>query len=151
MNETTSEPDSMVHSPHVQTALKEWQRIFLHLDWDKLPNLLADDVTYSNPGDAMPLRGKDAVVGSLGLSFSVFDDFEYTRHFNGDDGHVLEFRGSVGDTAFTGIDIIRFDAAGKIADLVVMIRPLAAVMKLGEEATQRMATANQTAQEESDV
>ncbi|MEQ8903138.1 MAG: nuclear transport factor 2 family protein [Roseovarius sp.] len=151
MNETTSDPDRMVHSPHVQTALKEWQRIFLHLDWDKLPNLLADDVTFSNPGDAMPLRGKNALVGSLGLSFSIFDEFEYTRHFNGDDGHVLEFRGSVGDTAFTGIDIIRFDAAGKIADLVVMIRPIAAVMKLGEEATQRMATANQTAQEESDV
>lgn len=147
MNETTSSPDSMVHSPQVQTALKEWQRIFLHLDWDKLPDLLADDVTYSNPGNATPLRGKDALVGSLGLSFSVFDDFEYTRHFNGDDGHVLEFRGSVGDTAFTGIDIIRFDAAGKIADLVVMIRPIAAIMKLGEEAARRMTTANQTAQD----
>jgi len=146
MNETTSSPDSMVHSPQVQTALNEWQRIFLQLDWEKLPNLLADDVTYSNPGNAIPLRGKDALVGSLELSFSIFDDFEYTRHFNGDDGHVLEFRGSVGDTAFTGIDIIRFDAAGKIADLVVMIRPIAAVMKLGEEAA-RMTTANQTVQD----
>lgn len=147
MNETTSNPDSMVHIPEVQTALKEWQRIFLHLDWDKLPNLLADDVTYSNPGDATPLRGKDEIVGSLGLSFSIFDDFEYTRHFNGEEGHVLEFRGSVGDTPFTGIDIIRFDAAGKIADLVVMIRPITAIMKLGEEAARRMATANRGAQD----
>lgn len=147
MSETTSNPDSMVHSPQVQTALKEWQRIFMHLDWDKLPDLLADDVTYSNPGDAMPLRGKDALVGSLELSFSLFEDFEYMRHFSGDEGHVLEFRGSVGGTAFTGIDIIRFDTAGKIADLVVMIRPVTAVMKLGEEAAHRMANANQTAQD----
>lgn len=146
MSETTSNPDSMVHNPQVQTALKEWQRIFTQLDWDKLPDLLADDVTYANPGDATPLRGKDAIVGSLGLSFSIFEDFEYTRHFNGDDGHVLEFRGSVGDTAFTGIDIIRFDAASKIADLVVMIRPIAAVMKLGEEVARRRATANRDAQ-----
>jgi ketosteroid isomerase-like protein len=116
MNETTSNPDSMVHNPQVQTALKEWQRIFTQLDLDKLPDFLADDVTYSNPGDAMPLRGKDALVGSLGLSFSLFEDFEYTRHFNGEEGHVLEFRGRVGDTPFTGIDIIRFDAAGKIAN-----------------------------------
>lgn len=65
--------------------------------------------------------------------------FEYARRFSGDGGHVLEFCGRVGDTPFTGIDIIRFDDAGKISDLVVMIRPIAVVMKLGEEAGRRMA------------
>jgi hypothetical protein len=53
------------------------------------------------------------------------------------------------ETAFTGIDIIRFDQAGKIADLVVMIRPIAAIIKLGEEAARRRATANQAAQDQS--
>ncbi|KGM87874.1 SnoaL-like domain protein [Roseovarius mucosus DSM 17069] len=127
------------------TALDEWQRIFVQRDWNKLPHLLADDVTYFNPGDAMPLRGKQAVVGSLGLSFSIFENFEYMRHFNGDEGHVLEFRGYVGDTAFTGIDIIRFDLAGKIMDLVVMIRPIAAILELGEEAARRRASASASA------
>jgi ketosteroid isomerase-like protein len=145
MRESMSNESERVRNPQERTVLEEWQRIFKQLDWDKLPDLLADDVTYSNPGDAMPLRGKEALVGSLGLSFSLFEDFEYTRHFNGDEGHVLEFRGRVGGTAFTGIDIILFDAAGKITDLVVMIRPMAAVMKLGEEAARRMATANRTA------
>lgn len=147
MSKTTSNPGSMVPGPQVESALIEWQRIFKQLDWKKLPDLLADDVTYSNPGDPMPLQGKDAIVGSLALSFSIFKDFDYTRHFNGDDGHVIEFRGSVGDTAFTGIDIIRFDAAGKITDLVVMIRPIAAIMKLGEEAARRMTDTNKTAQD----
>lgn len=147
MSEPTSDPAKRAHSPQILTALKEWQRIFLERDWDKLPELLSDDVTYSNPGDAMPLRGKDALVGSLRLSFGIFEDFEYARHFDSDAGHVLEFRGSVGDTAFTGVDIIRFDAAGKIADLVVMIRPIAAIMKLGEEAARRMTAANQTARD----
>jgi ketosteroid isomerase-like protein len=149
MRESTSNEPERVRNPQQRAALEEWQRIFKQLDWDKLPDLLADDVTYFNPGDAMPLRGKDAVVGSLGLSFSMFEDFEYTRHFNGDDGHVLEFCGSVGDTAFSGIDIIRFDEAGKIADLVVMIRPIAAIIKLGEDAARRRATANKTAQDQS--
>lgn len=146
MSKTTSNTVRGFRDSHHQTALDEWQRIFNQLDWDKIPDLLADDVTYYNPAEAMPLRGKDALVGSLGLSFSIFEDFEYARRFSGEEGHVLEFRGRVGDAAFTGIDIIRFDAAGKIIDLVVMIRPMAAVMKLGEEAARRLAPANQGAQ-----
>ncbi|MGB3471003.1 MAG: nuclear transport factor 2 family protein [Erythrobacter sp.] len=147
MSKTTANAFEAIDNTRVEAALNEWQRIFKQLDWENLPGLLADHVTYSNPGDATPLRGKEAVVDSLRLSFSIFEGFEYARHFNGEEGHVLEFRGSVGEVAFTGIDIIRFDAAGKITDLVVMIRPIAAVMKLGEEAARRMAISNHAAQE----
>ena len=120
-------------NPHEQIALDEWERIFLQRDWDALPELLADDVTFHTPVDAMPLRGKDAFVASLRQSFSIFENFEYAREFVGAEGHVLEFRGSVGDAAFTGIDIIRLDGAGKVTDLVVMIRPMSAMMKRGGE------------------
>jgi ketosteroid isomerase-like protein len=133
---TMSESDtsgSGTRNPHEQTALAEWQRIFLHRDWDALPELLADDVTFHTPVDAMPLRGKDAFVASLRQSFGNFENFEYSREFVGADGHVLEFRGSVGDAAFTGIDIISFNAEGKVTDLVVMIRPMSAMMKRGGE------------------
>ncbi len=121
------------------SALAEWIRIVVGRDWDALPRLLAEEVTYHNPAQSEPLRGKDAIVGTLRLVFSIFEDFEYARRFEGEEGHVLEFRGRVHDAAFTGIDIVRFDAAGKIVDLVVMIRPIAAVIKLGEEASRRMA------------
>jgi hypothetical protein len=104
-------------------------------------------VTYHNPAQLEPLRGKDALVGTLRLVFSIFEDFEYARHFDGDEGQVLEFRGRVGDAAFTGIDIVSIDAAGKIIDLVVMIRPVTAMMKLGEEAARRMAAAKPAAHE----
>ena len=147
MTKANPEADANHHNLHEQSVLIEWQRIFKALDWDKLPDLLADGVTYSNPGDATPLRGKRELVDSLRLSFSIFENFEYARQFSGEDGHVLEFRGSVGDVAFTGIDIIRFDDTGKVTDLVVMIRPVAAVMKLGQEAAHRVASARQTAKD----
>jgi ketosteroid isomerase-like protein len=134
MSMTNSDADGRGHSPQVQAALDAWQRVFLQRDWDALPELLADDVTFHTPVDAMPLRGKDAFVASLRQSFSIFENFEYAREFVGVEGHVLEFRGSVGDAAFTGIDIIRLDGAGKVTDLVVMIRPMSAMMKHGEEA-----------------
>ncbi len=136
MSETTSNAFERIRNQHEQVGLDEWQRIFGQRDWDKLPDLLVDNVTYHSPADVMPLQGKDAVVGSLRQSFDIFESFEYARWFSGDEGHVLEFRGSVGDATFTGIDIIRFDADGKITDLVVMIRPVAAVMKLREKSAQ---------------
>lgn len=133
MSMANSDADGRAHNPQVQATLDEWQRIFLQRDWDALPELLADDVTFHTPVDAMPLRGKEAFVASLRRSFSIFETFEYAREFVGDDGHVLEFRGCAGDAAFTGIDIIRLDAAGKVTDLVVMIRPMSAMMKRGGE------------------
>lgn len=147
MTETNPAADANHFNPHGQSVVIEWQRIFKELDWDKLPDLLADHVTYSNPGDATPLRGTEALVDSMRLSFSIFENFEYARQFSGKEGHVLEFRGSVGDVAFTGIDIIRFDDAGKVTDLVVMIRPVAAVMKLGQEAAHRVASAKQASKD----
>jgi ketosteroid isomerase-like protein len=131
---TNSDAGGRAHNPQVQAALDALQRIFLQRDWDALPELLADDVTFHTPVDAMPLRGKEALVDSLRQSFGIFENFEYAREFVGDEGHVLEFRGRVGDAAFTGIDIIRLDGAGKVTDLVVMIRPMSAMMKHGEEA-----------------
>jgi hypothetical protein len=131
---TNSDAGGRAHNPQVQAALDALQRIFLQRDWVALPELLADDVTFHTPVDAMPLRGKEAFVDSLRQSFGIFENFEYAREFVGDEGHVLEFRGSVGDAAFTGIDIIRLDGAGKVTDLVVMIRPMSAMMKHGEEA-----------------
>lgn len=147
MIEANAAADANYHSRSVQSALIEWQRVFRTLDWDKLPGLLADDVTYSNPAEAMPLRGKQALVESMRLSFGIFENFEYARQFSGEDGHVMEFRGSVGDLAFTGIDIIRLNHAGKVTDLVVMIRPVAAVLKLAQEEARRMATSNQAAKD----
>lgn len=131
---------STANVAHNKSGVDEWHRIVTSLDWDALPDLLADDVTYHNPAQLEPLRGKDAFVGTLRLVFGIFEDFEYTRRFAGDEGYVLEFRGRVGDAQFTGIDIVRFDDAGKIVDLVVMLRPVGAIMKLGEAVGRRMAS-----------
>jgi hypothetical protein len=45
---------------------------------------------------------------------------------------VLEFSARVGDKKLKGIDIISFDAAGKITDFEVMIRPANAAVMVSE-------------------
>lgn len=110
-----------------QAALEEWHRIVTERDWDKLPALLTEDVTYHNPAQLEPYRGKDALVGILRLVFSIFEDFKYRRRFNGQEGHALEFSARVGESQIFGIDLVRFNEAGKMVDLVVMLRPADAV------------------------
>lgn len=115
-----------------------------HRDWDKLAHLLADNVTYHNPAQYEPYRGKDALVGILRLVFSIFEDFEYRRRFSGEDSYALEFSARVGESQLSGVDLVRFDNAGKMTDLIVMLRPADVVAKLGQEAARRIAEANRT-------
>lgn len=138
-----------IHAPKEseQAALDEWQRIITQGDWAKLPDFLADDVTYHNPAQLDPYLGKAPLIGTLQLVFSVFESFSYHRLFSSDDGHVLEFSARLGDDPIFGIDIMRFNDAGKLAELIVMLRPADVVAKLGREISSRMAAASTAAQD----
>ncbi|MGN8000957.1 nuclear transport factor 2 family protein [Sphingomonas sp. 22176] len=112
-------------------------------DWDALPALVTGDVTYYNPAQLEPYRGKEALVGVLRLVFSIFEDFQYLRRFDGPEGTALEFTARVGEDRLFGINLVRFDASGKMVDLVVMLRPADVVAKPGAEAARRMAAASE--------
>lgn len=132
--------------PHAaaQAGLKEWHRIVAALDWDSLPDLLAEDIVFRNPASFEPLHGKDTMVAILRAVFSVFQDFTYLRHFGSATGYVLEFSARVGDESLFGVDLVEFDQEGRITDFMVMMRPTSVVLNLAEEAGKRLA-ANQAA------
>jgi hypothetical protein len=61
----------------------------------------------------------------------VFSDFRYTDELSGADGtEVLVFEAMVGDREVQGIDLLRVNADGLIADFTVMVRPLSATLAL---------------------
>ena len=64
---------------------------------------------------------------------TVFEDFVYHRELSdGANSVCLEFAARVGDKQLKGIDLIKFDGAGKIVEFEVMVRPATGVMALGE-------------------
>jgi hypothetical protein len=71
----------------------------------------------------------------------VFVDFVYHRELVSADGLnvVLEFSAKVGARELKGIDMIRFDEAGKIVEFEVMVRPMSGLQALGEEMARRLA------------
>jgi hypothetical protein len=101
-------------------------------DLDGMVDALADDVVFHSPITFKPFEGREAVATLLGVVSRTFEDFRYTDELDGDEVKALVFKARVGDKQVEGLDLLRFDGAGKIADFTVMVRPLSAATALAE-------------------
>ena len=101
-------------------------------DHDAMTAALAPDVQFHSPVAFRPFDGREATAGVLAAIMSVFEDFEYTDELESGDTVALLFRARVGDKAVQGIDYLRHDEEGQIAEFTVMLRPLSAIMAVGE-------------------
>jgi hypothetical protein len=134
---------TMNHSipPPVAASLREWHRMIDTRDLAALPPLLHADAVFRSPAAYKPYHGAPAVALILRTVFGVFSGFAYERQFATGDGLdvALEFRAQVGDRQLKGVDLIRFDADGRIVDFEVMIRPASGLQALAEEMGRRLA------------
>ena len=101
-------------------------------DLDAAVALLAEDVVFRSPAVFKPYEGRETVATILRAVFEVFEDFHYTDELDGDAIHGLLFTARVGDRSLQGIDLLRADAAGQIAEFTVMIRPASGLIALAE-------------------
>ena len=101
-------------------------------DLDAALDLLADDVVFRSPAVFKPYEGRETVATILRTVLGVFEDFRYTDELAGDGVHALIFEARVGDRQLQGMDLIRGDDEGRIAEFTVMVRPASGLMALGE-------------------
>jgi hypothetical protein len=94
--------------------------------------LLADDVVFRSPAVFKPYQGRETVATILRTVAEVFEDFRYTDELAGETAHGLVFEARVGDRQVQGLDLIREDADGRIAELTVMIRPASGLMAVAQ-------------------
>jgi ketosteroid isomerase-like protein len=107
-------------------------------DPDALTDALADDAVFRSPAVFKPYEGKQIVAAILVQgAMRVFEDFRYTDHLEDGDTAVLLFTARVGDRQLDGLDVLRFDAEGKVRELMVMVRPLSGLTALAEAMAQR--------------
>ncbi len=94
--------------------------------------VLAEDVVFHSPAVHRPYAGKETVSALLTLVAETFENFRYTDELAGEDGtHALIFRAEVGGKELEGMDLLRMNDAGEIADFTVMVRPASGLMALG--------------------
>lgn len=99
--------------------------------------MLADDVVFRSPVAHRPYPGKAITAAILRAVVEVFADFRYVREIqdgSADGGdHVLVFEAKVEGLDVTGADFLRYNEDGKIAELMVMVRPLRAAEALARQ------------------
>jgi hypothetical protein len=76
-----------------------------------------------------PQRGRDITFKYLASAEKVLGGpgFAYVGEWRSETGAVLEFENEVEGIRINGVDIITFNADGKITHFKVMVRPLKAI------------------------
>lgn len=110
-------------------ALARWHQAVEGRDADGLDSLLAEEVVFHSPVVHTPQVGKAITKQYLAAAFLVFgnESFRYVREVVGDRDAVLEFQVEIDGIGVNGVDMIKWDEAGRIVELKVMLRPLKAV------------------------
>jgi hypothetical protein len=120
-------------SPAAQRSLAKWHAMIAEGDLSDLPSIVAEKAIFRSPMAYPPYPTRNVVCLVLQTAASVFEDFVYHREFvAGPNDVVLEFSARVGDKQLKGVDIIRFDETGHIAEFEVMVRPANALAALGQ-------------------
>lgn len=103
--------------------------------------LFAQDIVFHSPITFHPFIGRETVTQLLGLVEQTFEDFRYTDELQVDGAHALIFRASCEGRELEGIDLLRFDDDGLIADFTVMLRPLSGLMPFAQAMGEKVAQA----------
>ena len=117
-----------------QQGLAEWHTLATAPDPERLARLVAQDAVFHSPVVHTPQKGRALVVSYLSAAAATLGQgqFRYVRELVDGQNVMLEFTCVLDGIQVNGVDIIRFDEAGMIADFKVMIRPIKAVNKVWE-------------------
>ena len=116
------------------SAVENWHRVVRTRDASGLGELLADEVVFYSPVVHTPQVGKAITAMYLTAAMHVFgnESFRYVREIVGESDAVLEFETEIDGITINGVDMIRWNAEGRITEFKVMVRPLKAINLIHE-------------------
>jgi hypothetical protein len=125
-------------------TITTWHRLVKEHDADGLDALLDEEAVFHSPVVHRPQVGKSITKRYLAAAFQVFfnESFHYVRELKAERDAVLEFELELDGITINGVDMIKWNEAGKIVEFKVMLRPLKAVNLIH----QKMAAVLQAAQ-----
>jgi hypothetical protein len=126
----------------VPTALARWHEIVAARDSSGLDALLADEVVFQSPAVHTPQVGKVVTKRYLEAAMRMLnsDAFRYVGEWIGESSAVLEFETVVEGLQLNGVDMIHWDASGRIVRFKVMVRPVKALLALMPLMAKELAT-----------
>jgi hypothetical protein len=120
--------------------IETWHSLVEKRDAQGLDALLADAAVFHSPVVHTPQVGKSITKKYLTAAFHVFfnESFRYVRELQGNRDAVLEFEVQLDGITVNGVDMIKWNDAGKITEFKVMLRPLKAVNLIHQKMAQAL-------------
>jgi hypothetical protein len=120
--------------------LRTWHAIVEAQDPALLDDLLADDVEFRSPAVFAPQKGKALTTLYLSGAMAVLGpSLRYVGEWYDDSSAVLEFEADLDGLYVQGVDMLRWNADGKLVSFTVMVRPLRGLEKLIELMARQLA------------
>lgn len=120
--------------------LDKWYQGYRSDDPEFLEEILDESVIFSSPVVFKPIEGKEMTklyLMGAGITFNM-DKFSYVREVIDGLDVILEFETFIDDISVNGVDMIRWNAEGKIIDFKVMVRPLKAIGALQKKMSESL-------------
>jgi SnoaL-like protein len=98
-------------------------------DFDRVMATLAPDVRFRSPAVFTPYEGRETVGALLRVVGGVLlPELAYQWQMRDGEREVLCFTSRVSHRDVEGVDLLRYDDQGLVAELVVMMRPASALV-----------------------
>ena len=122
-------------------VIAAWHAYASSRETSALADLIDEHCTFQSPVVFTSQQGRAITIQYLAAAMQVLGNasFVYKRQWHSADSAVLEFESTIDGIRVNGVDIISWNAEGKITDFKVMVRPLKAVNKLHELMGQMLA------------
>jgi SnoaL-like protein len=113
--------------------LHRWHAVVESKDPALLDGLLADEVVFRSPAVFAPQEGRALTTRYLSAALRVLGpSSRYVSQWHDQASAVLEFEADLDGVYVQGVDILRWNAEGKLVSFTVMVRPLRGLQKLVE-------------------
>ena len=87
-------------------------------------------MAIAGPLSGEPLTGREAVTAAIQDLSAVATDLSYKEILSGETHHAAFFQLQIDDTTVDGMDYIRLEADGKIAEIIIFWRPLPSAVEM---------------------
>lgn len=123
----------MAPSTSAPAPVAAWHRIASTRDASLLDGLLADGCVFRSPAVHTPQEGKAITTAYLTAAMAVLGPtLTYVREWYAEDSAVLEFTADLDGITVHGVDMLTWDASGRLVDFTVMVRPFKGLTRLME-------------------
>jgi hypothetical protein len=114
-------------------AVRAWHAVVESRDPALLDGLLADDVVFRSPAVFKPQPGKALTAHYLSCAMTVLGpSLRYVAEWHDQGSAVLEFEAELDGVYVQGVDMLRWNDAGRLVSFTVMVRPMRGLQKLIE-------------------